>query len=167
MASHSSDAFVISCIDPRFQTAIYQFIQAKHPGSFDSFLSIPGGAGMLAYATTNLINPRDPQTVDAVKISRATRALVATIDALEVASTLHNIQHLYLFCHTNCGDYRIPRRYCEMQQQKRDLLSVKDFLQEAMTPYLDAVTPHLYIADGHSMQHPDSIVMRKIVSPKP
>lgn len=163
MASHTSEAFVITCIDPRFQGAIHAFITGRHPDSFDSFMSIPGGAGFLARAVTNLVNPREQQTVDAVAISRSSRAFTTALDALEVAINLHNIQHLYLFCHTSCGGYRIPERYREIQQQKKDLLLVRDCLLEAMHPH--KMTAHLYIADGHSTQHPNSIVMRKITPP--
>ncbi len=123
MKRHRSDAYIISCIDPRFSSSIWEFVSEKHLNNFDSFLSVPGGAKVLA---------RDTEKREEVKKD--------ILKAIE----LHNISNIYLFVHTECGEYSISDLEKERNAQIEDLLAARDFLLS----FAPDVLIFCFLADG-------------------
>ncbi|MYE38569.1 MAG: hypothetical protein F4X82_03580 [Candidatus Spechtbacteria bacterium SB0662_bin_43] len=128
MQTHTSSAFVVSCIDPRFADAIWEFMKKQHPYHFDAPVNTPGGAKALAE--------------DTVKRQEI-------YNDLTVAIALHSVEYLYVFVHSQCGGYNIPDRSQEQQQQIADLYQVRNSIKTHPQDQVRNLTVRAFIADGH------------------
>lgn len=99
MAQHTCDALVVSCIDFRFQKYIRQWLDENFGDKTYDYVGYAGG----------------------------TKELETFMKQLDISVQLHNIKHVVLMHHEECGAYgeaSTPERHAS------DLLKAKDIIHK-------------------------------------